>query len=121
VYIDNPIGVKLLSLEGKDVQICSQLQGYNNLKGIDVSRDTLLSVFKRIAANSGNLDGDCAEEVAAKNNFGVSETQALFAIKVFEQLGLLAFDNGKLTIYRGVKTELTSSPLYNLLVQITNG
>ena len=41
--------------------------------------------------------------------------QALFALKVFEQLGLISFEGGKLTVYRGVRTELSNSPLYRLI------
>ena len=40
-------------------------------------------------------------------------------MKVFEQLKLISFEGGKLTVYRGIKTDLSNSPLYNIVKQLT--
>jgi single-stranded-DNA-specific exonuclease len=116
IYLDNPIGVKLPSLAGKDIYICDEYDGTYSLKNLSCDRQDLLGVFKFLSANVFNLDGSCAEELVQKNEFAVSKAQALFAIKVFEELKLISFENGKLTIYRGVKTELTQSHLYNIIL-----
>ena len=41
--------------------------------------------------------------------------QYMFAIKVFEQLGLITFENGRLEVNRGVKSKLENSELYNII------
>ncbi|MCD8372016.1 MAG: hypothetical protein LUD27_01800, partial [Clostridia bacterium] len=58
------------------------------------------------------VEGSSAEEAAfgASSPFGASYT--LFAVKVFEELGLAGFSGGKLEIYRGIKTDLKNSALY---------
>lgn len=115
VWLDKPATVSLPALEGKTVQICTQIDGTQSLKSLSCDRVALLSVFREVSSNAFNFDGSSAEEVAEKNAFGVSPEQALFALKVFEQLNLISFKNGKLTVYRGVKTDLSLSPLYNLI------
>ncbi|MGN0817417.1 MAG: single-stranded-DNA-specific exonuclease RecJ [Candidatus Coproplasma sp.] len=115
IWLDRPASVSLPALEGKTVKICGEIDGAASLKTLSCDRVELLSVFREISANAFNLDGATAEEVAEKNAFGVCPEQALFALKVFEQLNLISFKNGKLTVYRGVKTDLSLSHLYNLI------
>jgi hypothetical protein len=119
VYLDNPAGIKLPSLSGKEVYVCEEISGTKWAKELDSDRMAMLSIFKKLSANSYNLEGASPEEVADKNDLGCSKIQLLFAVKVFEELGLLAFANGKLAINRGVKTELTNSPLYNLISSLS--
>jgi single-stranded-DNA-specific exonuclease len=114
VYLDYPAGVKIPSLAGKHIYICEELQGFGYLKNLNTAREDMLAIFKRISANCNNLEGATSTELAEKNDLGVSALQALFAIKVFEELGLLSFEGGKLTVYKGVKTQLTNSKLYCL-------
>ncbi len=113
VFLDDPHGIKLPSLAGKEVYVCREINGLASLSSLSCDRVELLNIFKLLSANASNFEGATAEEVVTKNNFGVSAIQALFAIKVFEQLNLVSFGNSKLTVFRGVKTELTNSPLYN--------
>ena len=66
------------------------------------------------------LYGETAEDVAQTcGALGFDRREFIFALKVFEELGLVAFENGKLTVYRGVKAELTNSALYRKVVDIT--
>ena len=37
----------------------------------------------------------------------------MFALKVFEQLSLVSFSDGRLKVKRGVKTDLTNSEIFN--------
>ena len=115
VFLDKPARITLPSLAGKTVKICNEIDGAEVLSGLDCNREQLLSVFKQLSANSFNIMGDSAEEVAVNNNFGITAEQALFAIKVFEELGLVNFKGGKLNVMRGVKTQLTNSQLYNFI------
>ncbi len=115
VFLDKPARITLPSLDGKRVKICTEIDGATVLSGLDCNREQLLSVFKQLSVNSFNIVGDCAEEVATNNGFGVTSEQALFALKVFEELGLVGFTGGRLSVTRGVKTQLTNSQLYNFI------
>lgn len=118
VFLDKPARITLPSLAGKSVKICTEIDGAEVLSGLDCNREQLLSVFKQLSVNSFNIVGDSAEEVAANNDFGTTSEQALYAIKVFEELGLVNFRGGKLSVVRGVKTQLTNSQLYNFINSI---
>ena len=53
------------------------------------------------------------EELAiACDGLGFDKREFIFALNVFEELGLVAFGDGRLTVYRGVKAELTDSSIY---------
>ena len=114
VFLDNPAKITLPSLEGKVVHVCKDC-GNAPLSLLDCDREKLLSVFKTVSANSFNISGDALEDIAMSIDFGVPREQALFALKVFEELGLIALKSGKLTISHGVKTQLTNSRLYNFI------
>lgn len=115
VFLDSPARIALPSLAGKQVRVCTEIDGAGALAGLDCEREQLLTVFRNLSANSFNILGDGAEEVAKNNDFGVSGEQALFALKVFEELGLVTFRGGKINVVRGVKTQLTNSRLYNFI------
>lgn len=119
VYLDDPAKITLPSLSEKKVFVCGDINGLTSLVGLSCEREGLLSVFKQISANSFKLSScTSAEDVASLYDFGVSGVQAAFAIKVFEQLGILSFEGGKLTVFRGVKTRLENSELYNLVCSL---
>ncbi|MDE7084372.1 MAG: hypothetical protein K2O81_03925, partial [Clostridia bacterium] len=115
VFLDRPARITIPSLAGKTVKICTEIDGATALEGLDCEREQLLTVFKQVSANSFNLVGDSLEEIASSTDFGVSPEQAVFALKVFEQLGLVSFKSGKIGVARGVKTQLANSELYNFV------
>lgn len=115
VFLDCPSRINISSLAGKTVKICKDINGAKSVCGLDCDRERLLSVFRQVSANGFNLTGDTLEDIATAADFGVSAEQALFAFKVFEQLGLVEFKGGKLNVVRGVKTQLTNSELYNFV------
>jgi hypothetical protein len=119
VYLDNPAKITLSSLVGKQVFVCRDVCGTAWADKLDTDRISMLGVFKKLSANAYNLDGATAEELAIKNDLGCTKVQLLFCLKVFEELNLLAFTNGKLTINRGVKTELANSQLYSLVSSLS--
>ncbi|MDE7306789.1 MAG: hypothetical protein K2N33_05305, partial [Clostridia bacterium] len=88
---------------------------YNFIKEIKTEREVLLKIFAAVSAGAPDTEGADSGFVALKNDFGVTPAQAAFALEVFRQLSLLSFNEGKLTVFRGVKTELTNSELYNLV------
>lgn len=120
IWLDRPLKITFPSAEGKEVIICSDIDGCAPLAGIESSRESLLKIFAFLSANSGSIEGVNAEEAAfgLKTNCRVSEL--LFAIKVFEELGLVSFAEGRLVIYRGIKTDLKNSALYNTVANIVS-
>ncbi len=111
IFLDDPSGVRLPALEGKDVFICKESGYASYIRTLSCERDSLLKIFARVSADAGVIAGANAEEASSSLN-GIDRTQALFALKVFEQLSLLSFEGGKITVYRGVKSNLNNSPLY---------
>lgn len=117
VYLDDPLGIRLPALAGKEVFVCKDGGSPSCLKKLSCDRGALLSIFAQVCAQAGVLVGSNAEEVSA-NLIGTDRLQALFALKVFEQLSLISFEGEKLTVYRGVKTNLANSPLYQIVQTI---
>ena len=113
VFLDSqPAGVRLASLSGKNIIICSDLCGYNYVKNLCVQREHLLKIFSALLANSGSVSGVDSGEVALKSE---SPVQTAFALEVFRQLNLISFDDGKFKLFRGIKTDLNNSELYKLV------
>ena len=116
VFLDGqPDGVRLQSLAGKDVIICSDLCGYNYLKPLSADRGDLLKIFSAILVSVGTVNGTDSGEVALKSEICPSAVQTAFALEVFRQLRLISFEDGKFKLFRGVKTDLNNSELYNIV------
>ena len=119
IFLDSqPAGVRLASISGKSVIMCSDLCGYNYAKKLHTQREELLKIFSVLTANSGMVEGADSGDIALKNAIFPSRVQAGFALEVFRQLKLISFDEGKFKLFRGVKTELTNSELYNIVCSI---
>ena len=59
------------------------------------------------------LNGDTAEEIAVScDGLGFDRREFIFALAVFEELGLVAIQDGRLQVYRGIKAELADSAIY---------
>ena len=111
ILLDGLREVRIPSLEGKEVlQALNCAPSY--ISGLSTERTDLLSVFAILAANVNNIQGTSCEEAAKLNDLGCSPVQAVFALKVFEELNLITFEGGVLRIFRGIKTDLNNSPLY---------
>lgn len=118
IWLDKPLKITFPSAEGKEVIICSDIDGCAPLAGIESSRESLLKIFAFLSANSGSIEGVNAEEAAFGLKTNCRVCQLLFAIKVFEELGLVSFAEGRLVIYRGIKTDLKNSALYNTVANL---
>lgn len=113
IWLDRPSAMPFTLSEGCNLIVCSDIDGDAPISRIDSSRERLLKVFGWLSANAGNVQGQSADEAALTSESPYSCAELLFALKVFEQLGLISF-NGKLVIYRGIKTDLNNSALYRL-------
>ena len=82
-------------------------------EGLDVARESLLEIFSALRRDVNLLYGETVEELAvACDGLGFDKREFIFALNVFEELGLVSFGEGRLTVYRGVKAELTDSSIY---------
>lgn len=116
VFLDSqPDGVRYQSLSGKKVIICSDLCGYNYIKPLTSERGDLLRIFSKVLACSGTVNGTDSGSVALISEICPSKVQTAFALEVFRQLLLISFEDGKFKLFRGVKTDLNNSELYNIV------
>ncbi|MBQ7924630.1 MAG: single-stranded-DNA-specific exonuclease RecJ [Clostridia bacterium] len=113
VFLDTPSDFHLQAIAGKQVYVNGDICGYKMFENVSVERERLLAIFSSLRREIHLLNGENAEEVAAAcNGLGYDKKEFIFAIAVFEELGLVAFENGRLTVYRGVKAELGDSAIY---------
>jgi ssDNA-specific exonuclease RecJ len=113
VFLDMPSDFNIPSIVDKNVYVNRDICGYKMLEGLDVQRESLLTIFSALRREVNNLRGQTAEELAFScNALGFDMREFIFAINVFEELGLLSFADGRLTIYRGIRVELSDSKIY---------
>ncbi len=113
IFLDTPSDFNLPSIERGNAWVNEEICGYKMFENVEISRERLLEIFATLRRDVNLLCGNTAEEVAAScDGLGFDRLQFIFALGVFEELGLVAFENGRLTVYRGVKAELSDSPIY---------
>ena len=121
IFLDTPSDFHLPFLRDRNVLVNGDICGYKMLESLNTSRAYMLDIFALLRREVNSLYGNNVEEIAAlMDGFGFSPMQLIFALTVFGQLGLVAFIDGKLTIYRGVKAELTDSSVYNKVCALQN-
>ena len=113
VFLDNPADCNIFSLAGRQVFVNREICGYKMMEKLDVRRESLLDIYSSLRREVNSLNGNNAEELAlACDGLGYDRKQFIFALRVFEELGLVAFADGRLIVYRGVKADLFDSPVY---------
>lgn len=113
IFLDAPSDYNILALQGKTVFVNGEICGYKLLRRVDTAREHLLEIFAALRREVNTLRGDNVEELAFFcDALGFDKCDFIFALTVFLQLGLVAFEDGRLTVYRGVKAELTDSSVY---------
>ncbi len=115
VWLDNPQLVTLSALQDCQVYVCNEIDGLSTLKQMNCDRQALLGIFRWLGANPTIEANDCMDALRTETPF--DKTLFLFALKVFEELSLITYQNGFLTVCKGIKTDLTNSKLYNLINQ----
>ena len=113
VFLDTPSDYNISALAGRQVFVNRDICGYKMLEKLDVRREILLEIYAELRRSVNTLGGENAEDLAkACDSLGFDEKQFIFALRVFEELGLVAFAEGRLIVYRGVKAELNDSATY---------
>ncbi len=113
IFLDTPSDFHLDAIRGRQVFVNREICGYKMFETLDVARESLLEIFSALRREVNSLCGDTVEELAiACDGLGFDKREFIFALNVFEELGLVAFGDGRLTVYRGVKAELTDSSIY---------
>ncbi len=116
VFLDAPAGVSCVTGGAKLYYNC-EICGYEALKNSNVEREELLKIFAAVKA--GNLRGDTLAEAASScRGLGFGEEQLLFALTVFEQLGLIVLDGGAVRTVRGERKDLNDSSIYTAAVRM---
>jgi len=123
VFLDTPSDFNIASLSGKQIYVNKDIVGYAKLaKRISVERAELLSVFSSLRDNAKNLVGrNAAEAAVLLNGLGFDGYEFMFALSVFEELGLLTFKDGKIELCRGVKADLSDSLIYSRMKLLKDG
>lgn len=120
VFLDNPkTGVRLASLKGKKVIICSDIDGCEFVHTLPVEREELLNYFSAISKDPKIFQCSSNAEIALSvNSFNPACTA--FALEVFRQIGLLDFSGGTAAFIRGSKRNLEDSKLYKTVQDYEN-
>lgn len=122
VFLDTPSDFHISCLDGRQVCVNREICGYKMLQNVAVSREELLEIFAALRKDVARLNGQTAEELAfACDGLGFDKRDFIFALSVFEELGLVAFTEGKLVVYRGVKAELNDSKIYRKVCSLQQG
>ena len=120
VFLDCP-AASFVRTGGARVIECEQ-GGIKRLASLDTSRDCLMQVFVALRGIEGRrLSESLSEAARACNSLGFDEGLFIFALAVFEELGIISLAGGRLKIVRGQKTELTNSAVYRAALSCKEG
>ena len=96
--------------------------GYERLLKVPTERTQLLSVFSLLRSRFTEVvGGSYAEAAHGCDSLGLDPETFIFALAVFEELGLLSLEGGRLRMFRGKHTELAASELYRAVVRLQEG
>ena len=112
VFLDMPPANALVTGEAA-LLVNGELSGREGLFSLSTEREALLAVFRALRAQGARVTGEnYAEAAKSCAGLGFGEEQFIFALAVFEELGLISLRGGHLSLAHGKKTELSASPLY---------
>ena len=118
VFLDMP-PANALQTGGARVRANGEISGRERLYALSTQREDLLAVFAALRAQGARVTGESYAEAAKSCDcLGFGTEEFIFALAVFEELGLIALDGGRLQLARGKKTELAASPLYTAVAAL---
>lgn len=112
VYLDNPACFMPTSA----TCYCNfSVRGYNYIDKINVDRNVLAKEYSKLCTLNGADFYGYADLI--KKRFG-NDVQALFAVKVFSELGIFKVNGGKFFLDEKVKSRLENSKIYNRISEL---
>ena len=121
VFLDTPAAVSVPTGEAK-LYRNGELCGYRAMNGLSVSREDLLGIFAALRRESERVHGNTYAEAARScHSLGADEKQFIFALAVFEELGLISLSEGRVRMIRGAKADLGDSAVYSAVVRLQQG
>ena len=118
VFLDRPPALAVRTGRA-NVVVNGDLIGYGGLCRLSAAREDLLAVFAALRTGADRVTGATYAEAAKRcDGLGFSAEEFIFALAVFEALGLVSLEEGRLRVFRGKKTELTNSKTYNAVLRL---
>ncbi len=117
VYLDEPAAL-LPGADGAEAAVNGEICGYRALLELSTRREDLLEIFAALRTAQGLFGDSCAEVAVHCGSLGFAPEQFVFALAVFEELGIVSLSGGALRLFRGQKTELRHSQLYSAVVRL---
>lgn len=115
VFLDSPAG----GVRAGGARVITSAEKPQKLLALDTSRETLLAAYSALKNYRSALAGDSLSEIARRaGNTGFSKEQTVFALAVFEELGLISTEGGLVRFAQGKKTELANSAIYSAVVRL---
>ncbi len=112
VFLETPTGVPQKTGNAR-LFANSERASWQKLTGLDLSRDSLARVFAALREAEGRAVGETYAETARMlHALGFDPRLFVFALAVFEELGLVDCSRSRLRIVRGKRTDLMNSPIY---------
>ncbi|MDE6059623.1 MAG: single-stranded-DNA-specific exonuclease RecJ [Clostridia bacterium] len=84
-----------------------------SLRKLNTEREALLGVYSQLKNCRGTLAGDSYAEIARNVKIDCAKEQIVFALAVFEELGLISTQGGQVRFAQGKKTKLENSAIYS--------
>ncbi len=98
------------------------LSDMGGLYSVDCTREVLLRVFAELRRCEGvELPESYAAAARRLRLSAFSQEEVVFALAVFEELGLLSLARGRLEFVRGKHTELAKSAIYSAVSRLKEG
>lgn len=113
VYLDEPLFFPVTG-KGQTVYCNRDRSGCRAMKALRADRDALLEIFLAVRKNSYAVRGSTPLKAALScKALGFDGREFLFALAVFEELGLVKLTDDGLFVRKGVKRELTESAIFD--------
>lgn len=116
VWLDTSADFNVKELSGKRILVNGEQCGYEELAALDTSRAAMAELYSAVKRSGAR--GENSVEVADMLKDIYNKKQLVFALEVFAELGFFRFDGGKLTVVKGVRSDLTSSRLYSAVCRL---
>lgn len=117
VFLETPSSIPFKTGKAK-LYFSGGKSAAQRLREIDLSRTAMAEVFMALHKVQGRQAESCAEAAGMKEFSAFSKERTIFSLAVFEELGLFAFQSGRIRLIPGEKTELIRSGIYRQALKL---